>query len=216
MIIALVMSVPAARAFDLKDALQNVAGAAAGENSSKGDGLSGIAGAIGALLGKTDVTQKDLIGTWKYAKPAIAFQSDNLLQKAGGAAAAGVIENKIANYYKIAGMEALQIKFEEDSTFTFTVKKIVLKGTLEKADDGNFIFNFKALGKINLGKMHAAISKNGNNINLTFDVSKLLNLVSKVASVTGNSTISGLSKLLNSYDGMRAGFELSKTADATK
>lgn len=203
---------PAAHAFDLKGALQNIAGQAASNDStsSQGGGLSNLAGALGSLLGKTDVTQTDLVGTWHYAKPAIAFQSDNFLQKAGGAAASGVIEDKIATYYDKVGMNAMTMEFAEDSTFTMTVKKVVLKGTLEKCDDGNFSFNFKALGKINLGKMKANIVRNGQNINVTFDVSKLITIVSKVASVTGNSTITSMSKLLESYDGMDAGFEMKK------
>lgn len=211
---ALTFTSPAAHAFDLRGALQELANSATSTDSTSqnGSGLSGIAGAIGSLLGKTDIFQEDLVGTWKYCSPAIAFKSDNFLQKAGGAAASGVIEDKISGYYDKIGLNNLTLNFAADSTFTMSVKKIDLKGTIEKGDDGRFVFHFKALGKINLGRMSANIAKNGNNINVTFDVSKLIDLVSKVASITGNSTVTSLSKLLNSYDGLDAGFEMAKTA----
>ncbi len=34
-------------------------------------------------------------GTWTYTGPAIEFESDNLLQKAGGSVAANAAENKL-------------------------------------------------------------------------------------------------------------------------
>ena len=61
--------------------------------------------------------------------------------------------------------------------------------------------------------MEAYVSKSGNNLSLTFDVTKLMNLISKAGSISGNSSLKTLSKLLESYDGMCAGFELRKSAE---
>ena len=86
-----------------------------------------------------------------------------------------------------------------------------LTGTIEKnAETGNFIFNFKAFKKIKIGSMEAFIVMNGNKMELTFDVSKLMTIVEKAGSLTGNSTIKGLSTLLQQYDGLTAGFELQR------
>ena len=64
--------------------------------------------------------------------------------------------------------------------------------------------------------MDASVSKlKGNKLQLTFDVSKLMKIVNAVASISGSSTIQGLNKLLQSYDGLEAGFELKKTKDIT-
>ena len=51
---------------------------------------------VGAVTGKSTTT--DITGTWQYSGSAISFESDNLLQKAGGAAAAGVAEEKHLPY----------------------------------------------------------------------------------------------------------------------
>ncbi len=51
---------------------------------------------------------------------------------------------------------------------------------------------------------------NGNRMELTFDVTKLMTLVEKAGSLSGNSTIKGLTAILQQYDGMTAGFELQR------
>ncbi|MDE6460855.1 MAG: DUF4923 family protein, partial [Paramuribaculum sp.] len=50
-----------------------------------------------------------------------------------------------------------------------------------------------------------------NNLSSTFDVSKLVSIVEKAGSITGSSTISGITKVLQGYDGVCAGFKLSKS-----
>lgn len=47
-------------------------------------------------------------------------------------------------------------------------------------------------------------------IKVMFDVTKLIQLVKTVGSLTGNATINTVSKALESYDGLCAGFELKK------
>ena len=181
-----------------------------------GDLISGVTSALG-IGTKTNATIDDLAGSWAYTGPAVTFKSENLLMKAGGAAASATIEKKIANYYKIAGLDNLKLTINADSTFTMQGRRIKLNGVISyNAETSNYMFQFKALGKINMGKMNAYITLNGNNMQLTFDVTKLLSIVEKVGSITKNSTISGLTKVLNQYDGMTAGFKLKKTAEATK
>lgn len=209
--ICTLLSLFSAKAFDIKDALKAVGNSTSSQSSqSSSSGLGDILGGIGSLLGKTDVTIEDLAGSWKYVKPAVAFKSDNMLKKAGGAAAAGVIEGKLAPYYQKAGITSMKFTVATDSTFTMKVGVANLTGTLEKDNDGNFIFKFKALGKVNIGQITSVITKSGKNIDVTFDASKLITLVSKIASISGNSTIQGVASLLESYDGMNAGFQLSK------
>ena len=107
-------------------------------------------------------------------------------------------------------MSNFTLTFNNDSTFTMKFNAASLSGTISKVSDSEFEFNFKALKKINIGKLNSVITKSGNTLNVTFDASKLITLVSKVASITGNSTIKSASSLLSSYDGLNAGFELSK------
>lgn len=111
----------------------------------------------------------------------------------------------------MAGFTSLVMTVNADSTFTFKAKLANLSGNITKNEQtGNFVFHFKALKKINVGSMEAYITLNGNKMELTFDVSKLMSLIEKAGKLTGNSTVKGVSAILNKYDGMTAGFELQR------
>lgn len=208
LIAAVGLSVPAVQAFDLKGLVKGAATAAGKGNS----GVDSALGIIGGLLGTSDVTIDQLVGTWQYNRPAVAFQSDNVLKKAGGIAAAQAIENKILPYYKMLGVTELKFTVEQDATFTFTIKNIPVKGTLEKGEDGNFVFHFNALGKVNLGKVSAVITSSDSGIDLTFDATKVMEIATKILGATGNSTLKTASSLLDSYEGLNLGFGLSKVS----
>ena len=202
--------------FDLKDLLNKGAAADSASSSSQADttsdkGLGSLGSLLGNILGTGNIEVKDLVGTWDYSSPAVTFKRDNLVKKAGGAAASTVIEQKLKEYYKKAGIDGMTLTIEADSTFTMKLKRITVSGTIEKTADGNFQFNFRIGKKIPIGSMAAYISKAGNTVDITFDVSKLIVLVDKIATFSGNSTLTGISKLLNSYDGLCAGFTLRKS-----
>jgi len=185
-------------------------------NSGSKSKVSDILSAVGKTV-SADVKYSTLVGTWDYTGAAVGFQSDNLLKKAGGAAAATTLEKKITPYYNKAGLNSVRIIFNEDSTFTMALKKIKLNGTIQKGSDKNcYAFKFKALGKANLGSANGYIVSEGSKkISLTFDASKLIALVEKVAKVSGSSSIKTLSSLLSSYDGCTIGFKMKQTSTAT-
>ena len=66
-----------------------------------------------------------MTGTWTYSGSAVEFESDNLLMKAGGAAAATMAENKLNEQLSKVGIKEGQMSFtfNADSTFTSTVGK---------------------------------------------------------------------------------------------
>ena len=115
----------------------------------------------------------------------------------------------------LAGITNLTLTIANDSTFTINMRRSTLKGNItpitDKNSPNNFTLNFKMSGKINLGKIDANIAKAGSStMSLTFDISKLMTIVEKVGAITGNSSVQGVSKLLNGYDGINAGFKLKK------
>lgn len=177
--------------------------------------MSGVAGALGIGNSKAGIEQ--LAGTWSYSAPAVSFKSDNFLLKAGGAAAAANIEKKLEPYYKTAGLTSLVVTINTDSTFTFKGGRASLSGRIERNEqNGTYLFHFQAFKKVNIGSMEAFISLNGkNDMTLTFDISKLMTLMQRISALSSNTTLKGASALLNKYDGMTAGFDLKKTAEAT-
>ncbi len=172
--------------------------------------LGKVGDVIQSFVSTADIEMKDLVGTWAYTAPAVSFKSDDLLKKAGGAAAASTVEDKLQTYYKMARIQSLKLTIGEDSTFTMKFNRVTLKGDITKDEEGNFFFNYKAAGKIKIGTIQTYLTKSGNTLNVVYDVSKLMTLIDKVGTYTGNSTVKGVSALLNGYDGITAGFKLTK------
>ncbi|MDE6463279.1 MAG: DUF4923 family protein, partial [Muribaculaceae bacterium] len=81
-------------------------------------------------------------------------------------------------------------------------------GKIEKDENDRLVFNFNAFNRISLGKLSANATKSGNTLNLTFDATRLINILTKVAGALNNNTLNALSSLLNSYEGVYIGFKL--------
>ena len=111
-LVAFMLSVNSVYAFDwesLKKAVSNVIG--------------GDAGSVVDNILKTDNLEvKDLEGTWKSSGPSVSFKSENVLEKAGGVAAATTIENKLAPYYSKAGLENVVFTFTKEGAVTIILK----------------------------------------------------------------------------------------------
>lgn len=196
---ALIVSFNYAQAFDL-ESLKKAAGNIIGDNG----------GTILDNILKTDKLEvSDLAGTWKSSGSAISFKTEDLLKKAGGTAAAATIEEKLNPYYKKAGLDNAVFTFTKDGNLTITLKngKKVTATVTKGEGEGIFIFQFGKLTSV--GKLTAYVSK-GTALSIMFDATKLMKLVSAIAKVANNSTISTVSSLLNNYDGLYAGFKLSK------
>ena len=181
-------------------------------SGSKGGSLTDIlGGVVGGLISTDKVDVNKMVGTWTYTSPAVSFKSENFLQKAGGAAMAGTIESKLAPYYKTAGLNKMVLTINEDKSFVMKSGKITARGTIETDGKGEVYFNFKALGTVPAGKMKAYVTMTaGKQMSLMFDVTKLVTIVKMVGNVSGSTAIKGVSSILDSYDGICAGFKLNK------
>lgn len=199
-----------AQAQSLKDILGGLAGSSDSTKTSSSNPLGALGSVLGNVLANDKFTVDDIVGSWNYSSPAVSFQSDNALKKIGGAGAATAIENKLAPYYKTIGLTNTTLTVDADHNFTMKLGVAQLKGTIEKAEDGGLVFAFNAFGKINLGKVSAHATKAGSTLNLTFDATKLIQILTKVAGVLNNTTLKAVTDLVNSYDGIYIGFKLNK------
>lgn len=185
-----------------------------GKGSSSGSG-SVVSNVLSGIFTRTNLTVADLVGEYQAQGPAVTFQSENFLQKAGGVAATATIESKLNPYYEKYGLNNMALTVDEQGNFTMKIKGISLKGTVTQGDEqGTFNFNFNVLG-INLGKFKAYIEKSGNNLNLMFDATKLKTFISTVAKLTGNSMASAVGSILDSYEGACIGWKMVSTAQNT-
>lgn len=203
-------TVCASAQIDLSKILGGLGGGSSESSSSVGDVIGGV---IGNLFSSGNITVDQLKGTWNYSAPAVSFKSDDLLKKAGGSAISGAIESKLAPYYNKAQLNKMVLTINADSTFTMSLGKTSLKGTISsevpQGSSANFVFKFQVAG-MNVGGVDTYITLSGSTMNLMFDVSKLIQVVKAVSSVANNSTLNSVTSLLQSYDGICAGFKLTR------
>ena len=193
-------------------------------STSTSNVLGGLGNLVAGLLGTDKVNQKSIVGTWNYAKPAVVFESEDLLTNVGGMAAGKAVEEKLQTYLDKIGFTAGKVKmtFNEDGTgkITYGSKNISFQWSVADSDltinlaSGtlSMFTSSSNLSKYTSFKMNCKV--NLTNIQLSFKADKLLQFISKVVSAAGsatnNSTISTITGLANKVDGMYLGLTLEK------
>ena len=177
-------------------------------SSSSSTSLSSLIGSvIGAFVSTTSASS--IVGTWSYTEPAVQFESDNLLAKAGGAVACSSVVEKVEPYYEKLGITEgkFSVTLNEDSTCSYTIGSKTYSGTYTFDDDANTL-TIKTSAKISLPKAYISVS--GSEMAWTYDSTKLLTIATALGSASGNSTLSGLASVASMYDGMKLGFTFTK------
>lgn len=173
-------------------------------------GSSIINGILNNVIGSATFSQADLCAhTWKYSKPGCAFTSENLLAKAGGEIAASKIEEDLSKYYSKFGFSKSNTYFTFKTDGTFAAK---IDG---KSWNGTYTFDEKTHAIQLKGLLLSAsgfATRTANGISLLFEQKKLLTLVKTLSKLnfTGSTTMSAVSSIVDNYDGVRVGFEMTK------
>ena len=177
---------------------------------SSSTGSSIISGILNNVIGSATFSQADLCAhTWKYSKPGCAFTSENLLAKAGGEIAANKIEEDLSKYYSKFGFSKSNTYFTFKTDGTFAAK---IDG---KSWNGTYTFDEKTHAIQLKGLLLSAsgfATRTANGISLLFEQKKLLTLVKTLSklNLTGSTTMSAVSSIVDNYDGVRIGFEMTK------
>lgn len=189
-----------------------------GTTGQMGNGTGAISGAgagaaigsvIQSVLGLDQITQKTLIGTWKYSQPGCAFTSEQLLAQAGGEIVASEIKTKMQPTMQKMGIKSsnTQVTFNQDGTFA---AKIAGKNW-----SGNYTFDEKTRKITMTGlllNVNCYAKRNTDGIALLFEATKLLTLLQTMSTLqggaNGNSTLGTIGDLAKSYDGLRIGFDM--------
>lgn len=177
---------------------------------SSSTGSSIINGILNKVIGSATFSQADLCAhTWKYSKPGCAFTSENLLAKAGGEIAASKIEEDLSKYYSKFGFSKSNTYFTFKTDGTFAAK---IDG---KSWNGTYTFDEKTHAIQLKGLLLSAsgfATRTANGISLLFEQKKLLTLVKTLSklNLTGSTTMSAVSSIVDNYDGVRIGFEMTK------
>lgn len=187
------------------DELTNILGSVTGK-SSKAKTVTDV---LGNLLGTSKLTEQNLIGTWVYTQPCVAFESENVLSNIGGTVAASKVEDKMTKALSKAGIKEgkFSITFNADKTFQMTVGKKNIAGTYQVSDsDVLLTFNspqktIKTNGKITVGTLQLAMNAD-----------KMLEIVNTIASKASaySSQMGNISTVLSQYKGMYLGMKFQK------
>ena len=162
-----------------------------------------IGNVFGSVLGTDKPKESDLLGTWKYRQPGVAFSSENTLAKAGGEAIAAEIKEKLNNSYSKVGFSASNTYLTFNSDKTFDGKAISGTWTYESSDQ-------KLTLKTLLFSINCYAKKTTGGMSFLMESKKLLTLLQAAAKLSGNNTIQTIGNISQNYDGVRMGFDMKK------
>ncbi len=183
----------------LGDILGSVLGVLGSQNT--------IDGLLGLVIGSVKVQESELYGVWYYTEPAVAFTSENLLAKAGGAVAAENCKEKLLPVYNSVGISAqnTQFQFTQDHQFAGKFRGIPLSGSYTYEPESGTL-KLKTM----LFTTNAYITRTAHGLGLTFESKNLLKILQAAAALSGNSTLQTVGDLSKQYDGVRLGFDIAR------
>ena len=172
--------------------------------------VGGLVSLFQNLIGKDKVDNSGLKGEWVYESPAVAFESSNLLNKAGGKFIANTLENTLQKYLEKIGFTEgkVEMSFDGDSTFQMKIGTQTIEG-IYSVNENELSMKRKAI-LLNARPVTANVAVKTDNIQITFKADKLLEFFTNISSMTSNSTLNLVGKLASGYDGMQLGFQFKR------
>ena len=176
--------------------------------ASAQDWKSVLGDAVKTIVGDKATTAQSLVGTWSYSSPECQFQSDNLLAKAGGQAAAVKVENELDKVYRKLGVDNCTLVLTEQGEYTFSVKG--------KSSGGKYVFDDQNKTLILTDKLgitlQAKVAVTGSSMTLVFNADKLFSALTTLTGLAAkvNNTAATINSLIRNYDGLMLGMELNK------
>ena len=182
----------------LGNLLKNVLGGNKGtetqqtETEEKGNVLGSI---FQNLIGTAKVENSSLKGDWTYESPA-------------GSLMTNTAEKTLQKYLAKIGFEEgkVDISFDGDSTYTMTIGSRNSTGTYTVQDNE---ITLKRKGLLSR-PVTANLALKGNEMQITFKADKLLDFLTNITTMTGNSTLNMIGNIASGYDGMQLGFQFKK------
>ena len=159
------------------------------------------------VIGLNKLAATEIVGTWRYVEPGVAFTSEGMLQKAGGQVISGTIKERILPTYTSLGVTSANtyFTFGQDGQFSASGLGKPLQGTYT-FDSSTGTIQLKTL----LLSTPAYLTRTSTGMSLTFQSKKLLQAVQIIGAASGNQTLGAISEIASSYDGIRLGFDLAR------
>lgn len=168
---------------------------------------------VGPVVEQLDVIPKNIEGNWEFSGSAVKFTGDNVLMNAASELAAGKVEDQLSEYLQKVGIRQglFSYVFNADGTFTTTFSKMNFSGQYTfSQEEGTIELDYGKNEKLKGVSLKTDVSVSLNSMQLLFNADKLLDFISKITSTVGDSKIGALASLIDQYDGLKIGFELSR------
>lgn len=155
----------------------------------------GVKSVVESVVDQLDMIPKNIEGNWTFSGSAVKFTGDNMLMNAASELAVGKVEDTL----------------NEDGTFSTSFNQAKFPGQYtfsqqEKTLELDYGKNEKLKGIA----LKTNVSVGTSTMQLLFNADKLLEFISKITSSVGDSKLGALTSLLDQYDGMQIGFELTR------
>lgn len=199
--------------------------------SMSAQGLGSLLGGLGSGSGNTDLSSiantignviysytgnlnaVDLPGTWTYQGAAIALNSDSVVSNVAGSAVSSSVEGKIDSYLTKVGITpgAMTFTFNEDLTFTCTIKNIPISGTWKTLNDGNTL-QLQFGNNLKFLNLTGALKKTTTGCEVLFESNKFFEFIKSALKFVASQskTASAVASLGDNFNGMKLGFKLGK------
>ena len=179
-----------------------------GTTSNTGSTSDVLGSVLGAVLSNVLFGgQSGILGNWNYTAPSTAFTTQQSLTRAGGNAAVANINSSLASNFNSIGINSSNTSFSflSDNKFSAKVNGIPFSGTYAYTPQNGEI----AL-KTSTETIKGNVIKTQKGMGLMFNATQMANLLQKEGKVSNTAAVQAVSKLAQSANGARVGFELTK------
>lgn len=184
-------------------------GSALGTQATNATGSNVVGDLVNNILGKLNLTNDSIQGTWVYSQPCVAFESENVLTNLGGSVASGKIEKSLKALLQKAGFTEgkVSLTFNNDSTGVITcgTRNVDVEWALSGSDlTITFPHTQKSV------KMNAKVS--GGTLQVAMNADKLLTLVTTVTEKSSglSTTMSTINTMMKNVKGMYLGLKYTR------
>ena len=179
-----------------------------GTTTNTGSNNNVLGSVLGAVLSNVLFGgQTGILGSWNYNAPTTAFTTEKALTSAGGNAAVNSISSSLASSYNNIGINRNNTAFSflADNKFSAKVNGIPFSGTYTyNPQNGDITL------KTSTETIKGNVIKTQKGMGLMFDSTQMVNLLQKEGKVSNTAAVQAVSKLAQSANGARVGFELTK------
>lgn len=165
-----------------------------------------IGNLLQGVFSSSDIDVDDMVGSWIVDGSAVAFKSQDLLTKAGGAAVAAKLQTDLDPYYERYGLTGAELTIDSEGNCKIQMKRGAISGVISKQSNGDFLFSLTLFGKKTASSVPLYVRKTSTTMDMMFDVAKLKEVMKLAARLSGMQIATTLTDLLDKYEGVYIGF----------